>query len=187
MHSSFTSLLVDLSKHVARPAIVHRRCAPCHRAPSLSTYSASFPRPKAVVLLCQVRPGMLISYTWDIWHFDTSSTCPPLCSFSLHCVAFCRYGIKYPQMYAEASHPNAMVFNCYQRAHQVMMVYWSTCRRGFTVSHSFRNVDVMLWAQARTASLYCNSYVPRQLYACAALLYIPQQLSTHVRHCCTSL
>ncbi|CAM9156017.1 unnamed protein product [Laminaria digitata] len=34
-----------------------------------------------------------------------------------------KYGIKYPQMYAEASHPNAVAFNCYQRAHQVMMVY----------------------------------------------------------------
>ena len=33
-----------------------------------------------------------------------------------------RYGIKYPQMYAESSHPNANAFNCYQRAHQVMMM-----------------------------------------------------------------
>lgn len=37
---------------------------------------------------------------------------PPM--FLLH-----RYGIKYPQMYAEQSHPNAVIFNCYQRAHQV--------------------------------------------------------------------
>eukprot|EP00904_Undaria_pinnatifida_P000122 jgi/Undpi1/1010/HiC_scaffold_10.g04474.m1 len=29
-----------------------------------------------------------------------------------------KYGIKYPQMYAESSHPNANAFNCYQRAHQ---------------------------------------------------------------------
>lgn len=30
-----------------------------------------------------------------------------------------RYDIKYPQMYAEQSDPNAVEFNCYQRAHQV--------------------------------------------------------------------
>ena len=41
----------------------------------------------------------------------------------MYVVALCRFGIKYPQMYAEASHPAAMVFNCYQRAHQVK----STC------------------------------------------------------------
>ncbi|CAN0068238.1 unnamed protein product, partial [Ectocarpus sp. 12 AP-2014] len=29
-----------------------------------------------------------------------------------------KYGIKYPQMYAEQSDANAVVFNCYQRAHQ---------------------------------------------------------------------
>ena len=36
------------------------------------------------------------------------------------CPSYCnRYGIKYPQMYAEQSQPNAVIFNCYQRAHQV--------------------------------------------------------------------
>ncbi|CAM9143789.1 unnamed protein product [Pylaiella littoralis] len=29
-----------------------------------------------------------------------------------------KYGIKYPQMYAEQKDPNAVLFNCYQRAHQ---------------------------------------------------------------------
>ncbi|CAN0559362.1 unnamed protein product [Ectocarpus sp. 12 AP-2014] len=30
-----------------------------------------------------------------------------------------KYGIKYPQMYADQSDANAVIFNCYQRAHQV--------------------------------------------------------------------
>lgn len=42
------------------------------------------------------------------------------CEFaSAHLIVPNRYGIKYPQMYAEQSQPNAVIFNCYQRAHQV--------------------------------------------------------------------
>lgn len=46
--------------------------------------------------------------------FRSSSLLAPSLLF-----CFDRFGIKYPQMYAEQSDPNAIIFNCYQRAHQV--------------------------------------------------------------------
>ena len=64
-------------------------------------------------------------------------------SLSLFCISPIRagarkkFGIKYPQMYAEQSDKNANSFNCVQRAHQNVLVTCLTTRNIMSIDNNY--------------------------------------------------